>query len=86
VSFFLYPCRGTLPSDDIGIDLYSVFCACTSSIDLPNIVAGIYNEELCDRLRSFLVACPPPSPTPHVAELMIATADFQQDLISWGIK
>ncbi|CAM6082195.1 unnamed protein product [Calypogeia fissa] len=57
-----------------------------SSIDLPNIVAGIYNVELCDRLRSFLVACPPPSPTPPVAELMIATADFQQDLVSWGIR
>eukprot|EP01018_Ginkgo_biloba_P005667 Gb_02174 [translate_table: standard] len=56
-----------------------------SSIDLPNIAAAIYSVDLCNRLRAFLVACPPSSPSPPVAELVIATADFQRDLSSWSI-
>ncbi|KAK1263623.1 hypothetical protein QJS04_geneDACA011958 [Acorus gramineus] len=57
-----------------------------SSIDLPNIAASIYSAELCSRLRAFLVACPPTGPSPPVAELVIATADFQSDLENWKIS
>ncbi|KAG0598827.1 hypothetical protein M758_12G103500 [Ceratodon purpureus] len=57
-----------------------------SSIDLPNITAGIYGVELANRLRSFLVACPPSSPSPPVTDLMLATADFQRDLATWSIR
>ncbi|KAL3699757.1 hypothetical protein R1sor_017779 [Riccia sorocarpa] len=57
-----------------------------SSIDLPNIVANVYSVELSTRLRSFLVACPPSGPTQPVADLMLATDDFQRDLASWGIR
>ncbi|KAG9450790.1 hypothetical protein H6P81_010755 [Aristolochia fimbriata] len=56
-----------------------------SFIDLPNIAASIYTVELCNRLRTFLVACPPTGPSPPVADLVIATADFQRDLASWNI-
>ncbi|KAJ6829490.1 uncharacterized protein M6B38_357610 [Iris pallida] len=56
-----------------------------SFIDLPNICASIYSVELSSRLRAFLVACPPAGPSLHVAELVIATADFQKDLVSWNI-
>ncbi|XP_077213565.1 pesticidal crystal cry8Ba protein [Tasmannia lanceolata] len=56
-----------------------------SFIDLPNISASIYSVELCNRLRAFLVACPPTSPSQPVADLVIATADFQRDLESWNI-
>ncbi|XP_057986527.1 uncharacterized protein LOC110641989 [Hevea brasiliensis] len=41
--------------------------------------------ELCNRLRAFLLACPPSGPSPPVAELVIATADFQKDLANWNI-
>ncbi|KAH9312417.1 hypothetical protein KI387_027452 [Taxus chinensis] len=57
-----------------------------SSVDLPTITASVYNVELCNRLRSFLVACPPSSPSSPVTELLIATADFQRDLASWNIR
>ncbi|KAJ7547018.1 hypothetical protein O6H91_08G065300 [Diphasiastrum complanatum] len=57
-----------------------------SSIDLPNITAKIYNVELCNRLRTFLVACPPSSPSPPVTDLLISTADFQRDLVNWSIR
>ncbi|XP_057845324.1 uncharacterized protein LOC131054738 isoform X2 [Cryptomeria japonica] len=57
-----------------------------SSIDLPNIAAAIYNVDLCNRLRAFLIACPPSSPAPPVGELVIATADFQRDIASWNIS
>eukprot|EP00250_Pteridium_aquilinum_P008976 c18351_g1_i1 orf=647-4504(+) len=57
-----------------------------SSIDLPNITADVYCMELSERLRSFLVACPPSGPSPPVVELLIATADFQQNLTSWKIS
>ncbi|XXG86523.1 hypothetical protein AAC387_Pa11g1398 [Persea americana] len=56
-----------------------------SFIDLPNTSASIYSAELCNRLRAFLIACPPSSPSPPVADLLIATADFQRDLDSWNI-
>ncbi|XP_059456561.1 uncharacterized protein LOC132186599 [Corylus avellana] len=55
-----------------------------SFIDLPNISSAIYCGELCRRLRAFLVAYPPPSLSPPVAELVIATADFQRDLACWN--
>ncbi|XP_064998843.1 uncharacterized protein LOC103978189 isoform X10 [Musa acuminata AAA Group] len=57
-----------------------------SSIDLPNIAASLYSTELCERLRGFLAACPPSKPSQHVAELLIATADFERDLESWNIR
>ncbi|KAM5577095.1 hypothetical protein ABKV19_007774 [Rosa sericea] len=56
-----------------------------SFVDLPNISSSIYNVELCSRLRAFLVACPPPGLSPPVAELIIATAEFQKDLSLWNI-
>ncbi|KAJ7965795.1 Pesticidal crystal cry8Ba protein [Quillaja saponaria] len=55
-------------------------------IDLPNLSASIYSTELCSRLRAFLIACPPTGPSPPVAELVIATSDFQRDLISRNIS
>ncbi|XP_023535679.1 uncharacterized protein LOC111797041 isoform X1 [Cucurbita pepo subsp. pepo] len=57
-----------------------------SFVDLPNLSASIYSTELCSRLRSFLIACPPTGPSPSVAELVIATADFQRDLARWNIS
>ncbi|XP_062011137.1 uncharacterized protein LOC133727557 [Rosa rugosa] len=56
-----------------------------SFVDLPNISSSIYNVELCSRLGAFLVACPPPGLSPPVAELIIATAEFQKDLSLWNI-
>ena len=57
-----------------------------SFIDLPSLSSSIYSTELCTRLRAFLIACPPTGPSPPVAELVIATADFQRDLSNWNIK
>ncbi|XP_041021346.1 uncharacterized protein LOC121262803 isoform X2 [Juglans microcarpa x Juglans regia] len=57
-----------------------------SFIDLPNLSSSIYSTELCNRLRAFLIACPPTGPSPPVAELVIATADFQRDVASWNIS
>ncbi|XP_048233125.1 uncharacterized protein LOC8267056 isoform X2 [Ricinus communis] len=57
-----------------------------SFIDLPNLCASIYSVDLSSRLRTFLVACPPPGPSPPISELVIATADFQMDLASWNIN
>ncbi|XP_028098163.1 uncharacterized protein LOC114297880 isoform X2 [Camellia sinensis] len=57
-----------------------------SFIELPNLSSSIYSVELCNRLREFLVACPPNGPSPPVTELVIATADFQKDLVSWNIN
>ncbi|KAL9464001.1 hypothetical protein AB3S75_001743 [Citrus x aurantiifolia] len=57
-----------------------------SFIDLPNLSASIYSVDLCNRLQAFLAACPPSGPSPPVAELVIATADFQQDLSCWNIN
>ncbi|ERN19071.1 uncharacterized protein LOC18447445 isoform X1 [Amborella trichopoda] len=56
-----------------------------SFIDLPNIAASVYSTELCNKLERFLEACPPSSPSPHVTELLIATADFERDLSAWSI-
>ncbi|XP_048619065.1 uncharacterized protein LOC106442736 [Brassica napus] len=56
-----------------------------SFIDLPNLSASIYSTDLHNRLRTFLVACPPSGPSPAVAELVIATVEFQRDLSSWNI-
>ncbi|KAA8528345.1 hypothetical protein F0562_035700 [Nyssa sinensis] len=57
-----------------------------SFVDLPNLSSSIYSAELCSRLRAFLIACPPTGPSPPVAELVIATADFERDLASWNIN
>ncbi|XP_057490269.1 uncharacterized protein LOC130776172 [Actinidia eriantha] len=57
-----------------------------SFIDLPNLSSAIYSAELCGRLRAFLIACPPTCPSPPVADLVIATADFQRDLARWNIN
>lgn len=57
-----------------------------SFVDLPNLSAAIYSAELCNRLRAFLISCPPAGPSPPVTELVIATADFQRDLTTWNIK
>ncbi|CAI0421981.1 unnamed protein product [Linum tenue] len=57
-----------------------------SFLDLPNICASIYSMDLSSRLSKFLVACPPPGPSTPVADLVIATADFQMDLSSWNIS
>ncbi|KAI4307474.1 hypothetical protein L6164_030656 [Bauhinia variegata] len=57
-----------------------------SFVDLPNLSASIYSTELCSRLRAFLIACPPTGPSPPVAELVIATSDFQRNLINWNIS
>ncbi|TKY56317.1 hypothetical protein E2542_SST20760 [Spatholobus suberectus] len=57
-----------------------------SFVDLPNLSASIYSTELCNRLRAFLISCPPTGPSSPVAELVIATADFQRDLASWNIS
>ncbi|KAL0771181.1 hypothetical protein Bca101_036332 [Brassica carinata] len=56
-----------------------------SFIDLSNLSASIYSTDLCNRLRTFLVACPPSGPSPAVQQLVIATEDFQRDLSSWNI-
>ncbi|KAL6604491.1 hypothetical protein ACP70R_042918 [Stipagrostis hirtigluma subsp. patula] len=57
-----------------------------SSIDLPNIAASLYSTELCKRLKGFLSSSPPSRPLQHVAELIIATADFERDLDSWQVR
>ncbi|XVE86848.1 hypothetical protein DITRI_Ditri18aG0068200 [Diplodiscus trichospermus] len=57
-----------------------------SFVDLPNLSAPVYSVDLSSRLRAFLVACPPPGPSPPVIEFVIATADFQRDLSSWNIN
>ncbi|XP_065876247.1 uncharacterized protein [Euphorbia lathyris] len=57
-----------------------------SFIDLPNLCAAIYSVDLSSRLRAFLSACPPPGPSPHITELVIATSDFQMDLASWNLN
>ncbi|CAL5189488.1 unnamed protein product [Lathyrus oleraceus] len=57
-----------------------------SFVDLPNLSASIYSTELCNRLRAFLISCPPTGPSSPVAELLIATSDFQRDLSAWNIN
>ncbi|XP_070037538.1 uncharacterized protein [Nicotiana tomentosiformis] len=57
-----------------------------SSIDLTSITASVYSTELCKRLKNFLAAWPPSSPSLHVNELLIAAADFERNLDSWNIS
>lgn len=57
-----------------------------SSIDLSSITASVYSTELCKRLKNFLAAWPPSSPSPQVNELLIAAADFERNLDSWNIS
>lgn len=57
-----------------------------SFVDLPNLSSAIYSVELCNRIREFLIAFPPSGPSQPVAELVVATADFQRDLVSWNIN
>ncbi|KAK6938085.1 hypothetical protein RJ641_031593 [Dillenia turbinata] len=57
-----------------------------SFVDLPNLSSSIYSTDLCSRLQAFLIACPPPGLSPPVAELVIATSDFQRDLANWNIN
>ncbi|RAL45738.1 hypothetical protein DM860_009602 [Cuscuta australis] len=57
-----------------------------SFLDLPNLSSAIYSTELCNRLRAFLVSCPPAGPSSPMADLINATADFQRDLTSWNIS
>uniref|UniRef100_A0A3Q7HGH3 Uncharacterized protein n=1 Tax=Solanum lycopersicum TaxID=4081 RepID=A0A3Q7HGH3_SOLLC len=57
-----------------------------SSIDLSSITASVYSTELCKRLKNFLAAWPPSSPSPHVNELLIAAADFERNLDSWNLS
>lgn len=64
--------------------LFVSFCF-HSFVDLPNLAASIYSVELSNRLRAFLVACPPAGPASPVSDLVVATADFQKDLSSWNI-
>ncbi|KAJ7943715.1 Pesticidal crystal cry8Ba protein [Quillaja saponaria] len=57
-----------------------------SFIDLPNLSSSIYSVDLSSRLREFLIACPPPGPSPPVVELLLATADLQRDLVGLNIS
>ncbi|KAL4569282.1 hypothetical protein LXL04_024918 [Taraxacum kok-saghyz] len=57
-----------------------------SFVDLPNLSSALYSSELCNRMRAFLVACPPISLSPPVTDLIITTCDFQRDLASWNIS
>ncbi|XP_010519228.1 PREDICTED: uncharacterized protein LOC104798734 [Tarenaya hassleriana] len=57
-----------------------------SFIDLRNISAAIYSVDLCNRLQGFLLAWPPPGPSPPVVDLVITTADFQTDISCWKIN
>ncbi|KAF6166243.1 hypothetical protein GIB67_031027 [Kingdonia uniflora] len=57
-----------------------------SSIDLSNIASAVYNTQLFKRLTSFLAILPPSSSSPHVTELLIATADFERDLELWKFR
>jgi hypothetical protein len=64
---------------------FSLLICFDSFVDLPNLTAAIYSVELSNRLRAFLVACPPAGPASPVSDLVVATADFQKDLASWNI-
>ncbi|XP_021758885.1 uncharacterized protein LOC110723806 isoform X2 [Chenopodium quinoa] len=57
-----------------------------SFLDLPNLTSSIYSAELSARLRTFLKACPPAGPSPHVTDLVITVADFERDLALWNIN
>ncbi|GJS28561.1 hypothetical protein Tco_0489181 [Tanacetum coccineum] len=55
-------------------------------VDLPNLSTALYSFELCNRMRAFLVACPPISLAPPVTDLIITTCDLQKDLAYWNIS
>ncbi|XP_047333688.1 uncharacterized protein LOC124937465 [Impatiens glandulifera] len=57
-----------------------------SSIDLSNITASVYGNELFKRLKAFLSTWPPSGPMAHVNELLVATADFERKLEAWNIS
>ncbi|EOA22210.1 hypothetical protein CARUB_v10002794mg [Capsella rubella] len=67
---------------DIAIHNYNVL---PSFIDLPQLSAAIYSVDLFNRLREYLTAWPPPSPSPPVVDLIITTADFEADRSRWNI-
>eukprot|EP00850_Spirogloea_muscicola_P006675 SM000032S12059 [mRNA] locus=s32:382745:388273:+ [translate_table: standard] len=68
---------------DLAIDSQNIF---PSFLELPKTTAEIYESEAKARLRSFLRACPPSSPSLPVTKLLHATANFQADVASWGIR
>ncbi|XP_071704850.1 uncharacterized protein [Rutidosis leptorrhynchoides] len=57
-----------------------------SFVDLPNLSSSLYSSELSNRMRTFLVACPPISLSHPVTDLIITTCDFQRDLACWNIS
>lgn len=57
-----------------------------SFLHLPTVTAEVYTEHLSNRLETFLRALPPSSPTPPVTDLLHSAADFQHDLVQWGIR
>ncbi|KAG9135284.1 hypothetical protein Leryth_015186 [Lithospermum erythrorhizon] len=57
-----------------------------SFLDLSNISSSIYSTELSTRIRNFLLSYPPTSPSLHVMEIAIETADYQRDLLTWNIN
>nr|XP_043607972.1 uncharacterized protein LOC122579802 [Erigeron canadensis] len=57
-----------------------------SFLDLPNLSSALYSSELCNRIRAFLIVCPPISLSPPVTDLIITTCDFQKDLVCWNIS
>ncbi|KAJ3671898.1 hypothetical protein LUZ60_007977 [Juncus effusus] len=75
-------CRST--RDEIFTDIH-IQHVLPSFMDLPNLVADIYCGELIKRLSVFLAAYPPTDPSPPVTDLVIAVADFENDLASWNI-
>ncbi|KAI3695361.1 hypothetical protein L1987_78357 [Smallanthus sonchifolius] len=56
-----------------------------SFVDLPNL-SSLYSLELCNRMRGFLISCPPISLSPPVTDLIITTCCFQKDLAYWNIS
>ncbi|KAK1369071.1 hypothetical protein POM88_035163 [Heracleum sosnowskyi] len=58
-----------------------------SYICLPNISTAIYSAELCNRLRSFLIACQPTGPLPHRISPVIGGVDakglFHSYITTW---
>ncbi|XP_047315577.1 uncharacterized protein LOC124919388 [Impatiens glandulifera] len=56
-----------------------------SFLDLPNLSSAIYSVQLSNSLREALITCPPSGPS-IVAELVIATLNFQNALAHWNIR
>ncbi|XP_076959899.1 uncharacterized protein LOC143636110 [Bidens hawaiensis] len=55
-------------------------------IDLHNLSSALYSTELSNRIRGFLLSCPPISLSPPVTQLIITTCDFQKDLAYQNIS